>query len=796
MTARGGRWRAASRFRASTAALTLAAAGLPQAVPARSSALSIPATTLDTALTTLARTAGVEIISTEPDLRRVRTRAIDGVTSLRAALDRLLDETGFRAIALPGGGYRIVRVAAPASLRRSARPETIRTPVAEDDIVVTASKQRVALLRYPGSLTLVDSGAALPARGAGSVTDLASTLPILQSTQLGAGRDKVFIRGIADSSFNGSTQSTASLYLDDVQLNYTGLDPGLRLYDIKSIEVLEGPQGTLYGAGAIGGVIRLTSNPIDLTRAERSVSAGVTVTRSGEPGFDVSGMVNLPLAKDTLSLRAVAYRVRDGGYIDDVGRGRADVNRTDTLGGRAGLRFEPGGGWRIELSGAGQRIDTRDGQYAERLVGPLARRAPISQPFDNDVLLGRAVLAHDWDSGLRFFSATGVVAYRSTDRFDATPPPAPGAPGMPATYTSSRRKLLLSQEARLSRSLRDGSSWVGGFTLIRDRDILSRAIGSPGMESEIIGVTNVTKAASAFGEGTLALTSRLSATLGARFSSARSDGEPSSTPRATNFVRGRRTRRFDPTLAASWLVAPRLAVFARYQTGYRTGGLAVARGVGRVADYQADSIIVSELGARRLRRGPTGVALSGSVSLARWHGIQADLINRRGQPYTANIGDARIATVEGNMDWVPMPGLRAAASFLVTDNAVMGPVAAQSRRDNRRLPETPPFAAHAALSYDWHTASVAPRIAITADYVGRSVLGTGDLFDVSQGKYLVFGLSSGVRMGRTDVSLVVDNLTNRTANRFAFGNPFTLAMRDQTTPLRPVNVRLGVSAAW
>ncbi|MGM3151383.1 TonB-dependent receptor plug domain-containing protein, partial [Escherichia coli] len=78
----------------------------------------------------------------------------------------------------------------------------------------------------------------MPAEGANNLTANAQKLPILQSTQLGAGRDKIFIRGVADSSFNGSTQSTTSTYLDDVQLNYTGPDAGLRLYDIKSVEIL------------------------------------------------------------------------------------------------------------------------------------------------------------------------------------------------------------------------------------------------------------------------------------------------------------------------------------------------------------------------------------------------------------------------------------------------------------------------------------------------------------------------------------------------------------------------------
>ena len=768
---------------------------LPSAAFARDSTISIPATTLDIALTTLAREAGLEITSTEPGLRSVRTRPVQGPMPVRQALDRLLDGTGYRAIAT-AGGYRIMRAPARAVPRKPkpivASPAALRAP---DDIVVTASKQRITLLRYPGSLSVIDAAQSPPA-ATGTMSDLASGMPILQSTQLGAGRNKVFIRGIADSSFSGTTQSPASIYLDDVQLTYSGPDPGLRLYDMHRIEVLEGAQGTLYGSGAIGGVIRLTSNPVDLSAVAAAMSGGITATQGGSIGFDVAGMINLPIVSDRLGIRAVAYDVREGGYIDDVGRGLKNVNRSDTAGGRLALRLDPGDGWRVEASGAGQWIDTRDGQYAEAAEPPLARRSHIAQPFDNRLLFGRLTVTKDWDSGLRFFSATGIVGYRSTDQFDATPRRPPGMESPPVIYIANRDKWLLSQEARLSRSTPNGNSWVAGFTLVRDQDILSRAVGSPDNAFDIIGVTNVTKAASLFAEATIALLPSLSVTAGGRATTARTDGDPSSVPRSENFVKGRLSRRFDPTLALSWQFAPHFALFSRFQTGYRTGGLAVAPGIGRVADYRSDAITVGEIGIRKLRDGATGLAFSGSVSTARWRNIQADLINRRGQPYTDNIGNARIEAAEGAIDWVPVTGLHAEASFLVTNNEVSGPIADQSTDNNRRLPETPPFAGHWGLSYEWTTGTATPRVGINANYVGRSVLGTGDLLDVSQGNYWLLGLSAGIRRGRMRVDLSVDNLTDNRANRFAYGNPFSLTYRDQTTPLAPRNARLGIGFSW
>ncbi|WP_339468211.1 hypothetical protein, partial [Pseudomonas lurida] len=103
----------------------------------------------------------------------------------------------------------------------------------------------------------------------------------------------------------------------------------------------------------------------------------------------------------------------------------------------------------------------------------------------------------------------------------------------------------------------------------------------------------------------------------------------------------------------------------------------------------------------------------------------------------------------------------------------------------------------AGLSYHWMRGRESSFSAgVSGRYVGRSLLGSGDFLDVSQGKYSVLDAQIGWHWRNLDVSLTGDNLANATANRFALGNPTILATRQQTTPLRPRNVRLGVSIAW
>jgi outer membrane receptor protein involved in Fe transport len=788
------RWKAIS---GSVLALALLQLSAPAHAQSAGAAISIPSTTLDEALISLARQSGTNIVSTERALNRVRVQGISGHFSVPAALHRLLAGTGYRAIAIDARSYRIVRA-------REAKPPRLAPPVPSpapppaapaSDIIVTASKQNTTLLRYPGSIVVVDgltpNGIAVAPRG---LDDIAREMPILQNTELGTGRNKIFIRGIADSSFNGATQSTASIYFDEVPLGYSGPEPGLSLYDMDRVEIMEGPQGTLYGGGAIGGIIRLTPHPVDLSGVHAAAGAGVTATTGGAPGYDLNLMANLPVTTGSFGLRAVAYRERDGGYIDDRGRMRTNVNRTDTWGGRVTARLEPGDGWSIDLGVVGQRISARDSQYAEMGGPPLTRWSALAQPYSNRLAFLRSVVRKKWDSGLDLVSATGLVDQRSNDLFDATR--LPGWIG-PTAYTNQQANRLVMNETRLSRHLESGVSWVLGFSLLRDRDAQSRTIGPPNHPFEIIGVTNVTESASVFGEVTLPLSPRLSVTGGARIAVARTDSEPSYLPQSNGFVRGQTTQRLDPTLAVSWLLAPRLAAFVRLQSGYRTGGLAVARGIGRVADFESDSIEMAEIGLRKERSGPTGLDVTASISYARWNDIQADLFDRRGQPYTANIGDADIYVLEASGNWAPLPGLHADFAFMFTYNEVYGPLAQSSVRANRRLPETPPFAGNLRLSYQWEAApGITAKIGASANYVGRSVLGTGDLLDRSQGEYAEFGASGGVRWRNIDFSLTANNLTNSSHNRFALGNPVLVARRDQTTPLRPRSVRVGVSVAW
>ena len=260
---------------------------------------------LQAALLQLAARSGEEIVSLEPGLRAIRVHLPPADVPLDAALRRMLHRTGYRAERIAPHGYRIVRV----MTRRPPPAAPSPTPSGDvPDVIVTASKQHVPLLRFPASITNVIPHADAATGPTSSIADAARSTPVLQATALGVGRDKIFIRGIADSSFPGTTQATTSYYLDDVQMNYSTPEPGLALVDVRGVEVMEGPQGTLYGAGAIGGIVRIIPNPAQPGVFHAGVTASASATVDGRPGGDISGFVNLPIAGDTAAVRLVGYR--------------------------------------------------------------------------------------------------------------------------------------------------------------------------------------------------------------------------------------------------------------------------------------------------------------------------------------------------------------------------------------------------------------------------------------------------------------------------------------------------------
>jgi outer membrane receptor protein involved in Fe transport len=596
------------------------------------------------------------------------------------------------------------------------------------------------------------------------------------------------VRGIADSSFNGTTQSTVGQYLGDARLNYNAPDPDLALYDMATVEVLEGPQGTLYGAGTLGGIIRLVPVMPDLDRFTAGLSLGVSGTLHGAPSGDQAALINVPIVTGTVGLRLLGYRVIDGGYIDDPGRGLSDINRTRTEGGRLELRIRPGDDWTIDITGVIQNINSRDGQYADRGLPPLQRSSVLSQPFDNDYALGNIVLRHPFGS-LDFTSSTTIVRHDVTTDFDASPSAA-----APRLYREDDRITLLTNETRLSHQGANGGGWVTGVELLHSTDRIQRELGTPAALLPISGNRNTAGEAAVFGEVTVPLLRTLFLTGGGRIGFDAATGEVLDDG---NHRPGRRRRAlvFLPSAGLLWKISPRLSAYARYQEGYRAGGLSVSGDT--VKRFRGDSLATIETGLR-FGDGSRRFDATAAVSFAHWESIQADLVDANGLPITANIGDGRVLGLEVRANWRPVVGLALSGGVFVNDSSLYRPAPAFVGEHDASLPNVADMSGQARISYDrsiGHAGSIGFTAA--ARYVGGSKLGVGPILALPQGHYL--DTSAGLRwttLRGISFSLDMSNLLDDGRNQFALGDPFSVTAAQQVTPLRPRTIRFGVSAGF
>lgn len=789
---------------------------------ARDQMIDIPAGTLGQAIATLGAQARVSIVVSvaDPTLMRRPVPAVRGKMGAGEALNRLLRGTGARAVAAALGVWRIV-AAPPKALPQKAvaRPKPPQAPPRPEepgpDIVITASKQDTRLDTFPGSVTVI-GGADLARDGDNGTDAVVARMSTLSSTYLGAGRNKLFIRGIADSSFTGPTQATVGQYVGDVRLTYNAPDPDLRLYDVDSVEILEGPQGTLYGAGSLGGIIRVKRNAPDLMTVGGALSGGVSDTWHGKPGGDLGVVLNLPLVSDTVGVRIVGYGITEGGYIDNPLRGEKDINRSNIFGGRATLRARLGG-WTIDLGGTFQSTDNLDSQYADRNAAPLTRNSRLRQGSDARYGLGELVVSRRFD-GLLFVTSIGLARQRLTERYDASL-----TNGPERLFRQRNRTDLFSAESRLSRPMDNGFGWVAGVSVVRNTTELTRSLGDPDMPLPSTGVVNRITEATGYGEVSIELRPRLTVTAGGRYSHVWLTGEGADVSfqiaRANAAITaGRSESAFLPSFALTAQPIDRVTIYARYQESFRPGGLAIEGDF--VRRFLNDRARTFEFGVRSGRPGRDPIDLSFSVSRTLWHNIQADFIDGRGFPSTANIGDGRIWTISGSASFRPIKGLTLETGIALNDSKVVNPSpfflsfvvpgpnpqagsavivnpVATTVVGYGRVPNIANIVARGSVKYEFDLSDKAQfSLSGSARYTGKSRLGVGPILGAEQGDYLDTRVSARLSLPRFAITLGVTNLTDEVGNRFALGTPFAVLGDRQITPLRPRTVRLGFDTSF
>jgi iron complex outermembrane receptor protein len=507
------------------------------------------------------------------------------------------------------------------------------------EIVVTAFKQGAQNIQdVPASLEVLGSDR-LEAMGVSNFADFSRSVPGLNFVDSGPGDKRYIIRGI-----NSAGEAQTALYIDNVPLtglggaatDFGGSQADLDLYDTHQIEVLRGPQGTLYGANSQAGVIRFVTNQADTKKFEASALADMSDTQDGGFNYQAKGMVNLPLIDGTLAVRLVGYDDYLSGFIDNPLRNRTNYNNARQDGGRISAKWQIDADTELvaqafyqHLYSGGQAIERPFGfTIGDNFFSADGERnyAQFSEtPRHDDVRIYALTGTHDFHWSELTVAASyfgrNVQAYQDDTvsfrffeylqglgAFPEFPVPAGGVSVSPE---SSR---LGSLEARINTKLDFPVNGVFGVYFDNRRNLFATnvlstnpATGYPDVSTQINArnFKDTTKNAAVFGEATWKVTSQLSLLAGLRYFNDVRDlasetvipffglGAPGIDPPEHAHNTGT-IKKFN----ISYKLTDSLLGYAQYSEGFRAGGTNAATVSLVPAQYNPDRTKNYEIGAK------------------------------------------------------------------------------------------------------------------------------------------------------------------------------------------------------
>jgi len=760
------------------------------------------------ALIDLGVQANISIVGTSACGRGGRAE-LAGRFTVAEALERLLDGAPCRFRVVDARTVRITPAPSPAA-PAPARPPADQ-PMLVSELVVTAAKRPASLDRLPAGISAI-SREQVALTGAADVGQTVGQVAGVLTTNLGPGRDKLLIRALSDGAFTGRARSTVSTYLDQAPINYNAPDPDLRLVDIERVEVVRGPQGALYGSGALSGIYRIVTRKPDLDAPAWGLATTLAVTKGGDPSREVEGYLSVPVAQGRAALRLSAYHDRRGGYLDDALSGAANLDSTVRNGGRAALRVRLGDAWELEALAATQHLRSRDAQYAYPAYGGQ-RANRIRESHDNDFEHGALTLTGDLD-GLGVSSSTAYVRHTYTSQYDASDAVEfynffrrPRADA--GVYLENTRVSMLVEDLVL-RSRGDGRfGWLvgafGSVTLERSPSLVE-FLSADGTQTTVYQEARKDRLAelAVYGEGRYEFAPGWTASVGGRVFGTRvrtSADLRVVAPGVSRVVGYERTfQGFSPKLSLQREFGDGDMVYALISEGYRpggfnTGGLQPLRTVR--FSFQPDRLRNFEAGAK-FRFFDGRMAARAAAYYDEWANIQTDQYRLTGLAYTANVGDARVYGLETEVGYDWDFGLSVQVNALFANSRLNDPNMDFATRLNRALPGVPKTSGGVMAVYQRPLMDdLVLRLAGEANYVGASPLSFDATLRSRMGAYVRTRLSAELATDVWSASLFVSNPLDDGSDTFAYGNPFSYrAIRQVTTPQRPRTIGLRLSAAF
>lgn len=665
-------------------------------------------------------------------------------------------------------------------------------------VTVTANKRSERLQDVPMAVSALNGGQ-LERESAQSFADYATRVPGLNTVTLGPGQTQLTLRGITSGS--NTPNATVGTYIDDTPFGSSTvyaagavLTPDIDPDDVDRIEVLRGPQGTLYGSNTLGGLVKFVTTPPDSTRFAGRVQVGGSSVSHGGDGFDTHAMINLPLVRDQLALRVNAFARRDPGYIDNVANGHKDTNDAKVRGGRAQLLWTPSSTVSVRLAALAQNLDGDALANAGVQVDPVSLR-PIYGDLRQSLTTGTGkfgvryrLYSADVSADLGWATLVSSTSYGKLDKRSDTDAtfaygpllnPAFGLDNGGYSISNPMQLNKVTQELRLQSAADQLVEWRAGVFFTRehttndqDVNVFDASTGVPVALPSPAGHVAVGPAKfkewAGYADVTWHATSRFSVTVGGRYSHDRTEFHETSfgllAPTADFTLKSTDT----PT---TYLVNPTfkfsdtLMVYGRVASSFRPGGAntTVLPGVDAPKTFDQDRLVNYELGLKSSsddKRSTFELA----AFLIQWKDIQL-AAQSGGVSFLSNGGKARSHGLEASWNYVAANGLVLSTNATWTHAELTSdtPPGLFGRKGDR-LPYIPRLNANVGIDYDFPigdewSAFVGGSYRYVGDRISDFATEPGPRFAIPS--YSALDLRAGVYVGDFTFKAYVKNVFDK-----------------------------------
>jgi outer membrane receptor protein involved in Fe transport len=797
---------------------------------------NIPRQQADLALTLFAEQANLTLIVPFDAVRNKTANSLLGEYPLEEAVNILLEGTGLRPtfsnhvvlnIATadqsdanggnmkpkdkPKDKTRVGALIASIFLTSNAVAQDVDEATGQraiEEIVVTASKRSESIQDVASSISAV-TGEEIARRGLVGMDDYLRSIPGVSNIDRGVASNMIVIRGVtADGQNYTDMGGTVGLYFGDVPLSgYAtfGNNVDVKLVDMQRVEVLRGPQGTLYGDGSLGGTVRNIPNPPDLSEVDGSLKVGYSHTQEeGGSNNELQGMINLPLVEDRFALRFVGYRFDDGGYVNNIAASdpaysanatslgfdyllldQEDVGNSKTAGGRVSALWQATD--RLQATLILLRQDVEQDGFSEVQLG-LGNFEQTRLQFDerygggserirDDLSIANLEVQYDlgWST---FHSSTSYIDEQGLFKRDV------GSffGGQPSPQTVDSDSTAFVEELRLASQLEGKMQFLAAAYYndsVRDRFSDAFTQGTPDTEFQLDGrgreASSEQKAL--FGELSYDITEGLRATAGMRAFEYDQKFVTVDflTPEPTTSIiesrnRTGQTYKFNVTYSPG----DESLFYGQYSEGFRLGA-PLSGPPPSVCDIDNDGLIDGtnlpsgdrqldpdslesyEIGTKLTVAGGRG-RVGASIYHNDWVGIPVVVLVPCGFGQFVNAGEAQTEGIELESEWALFDTLRLSLSASYVDAELTKDAPGIGQKGDR-LPGSPRYNVNAGVQYDFDYTNRPGFVRADILRVGgfyNNLAGTG----TEIGDYTAVNLRGGIVLGRVGLEVFIKNATN------------------------------------